>query len=66
MTDQPNPESQSEESSGGLIGEAKTSPSQQGLGFLLFMVLVLPLALFGLVVIGFMIWLFFEQPTIGV
>jgi len=30
------------------------------------MVLVLPLAPFGLVIIGFVIWLFVEQPTISV
>ena len=53
MTDQPNPYSQPEEGGGVPIGEAKTTTSKRGIWFLLFMVFVVPLALFGLYVIGF-------------
>ena len=66
MTEQPNPYSQPEEGKGVPIGEAKTPTSKRGIWFLLFMVFVVPLALFGLFVIGFVIWLVIEQPTIGV
>ena len=66
MTDQPNPYRKPEEGSGVPIGEAETSTSKRGIWFLLFMVFVVPLALFGLYVVGFVIWLLIEQPTIGV
>ncbi|HBV62322.1 MAG TPA: hypothetical protein DEF45_04805 [Rhodopirellula sp.] len=66
MTDQSNPYRHPEESKGVPVGEAKTSTSKRRGWFLLFMVFVIPLALFGLVVIGFVIWLVIEQPTIGV
>ena len=67
MTDQPNPYETSEtETKGVLVGEAKASTSKRGIWFLLFMVFVVPLALFGLYVVGIVIWLLIEQPTIGV
>ena len=57
MTEQPNPYSQPEEGSGVPIGEAKTPISKRGIWLLRFMVFVVPLALFGLYVIGFVTWL---------
>jgi len=56
MTDQPNPYSQPEESSGVPIGEAKTPASQRGIWFWLFVGCVVPLALIGLAALGFLAW----------
>ena len=69
MTDQPNAYRQLEESREDLsVRQRRRRVSGGGL---LFMVLVLPLAPFGLVIIGlviigFVIWLFVEQTTISV
>ena len=56
MPDQPNPYSQPEETSGVLVGEAKTPASQRRIWFWLFVGCVVPLALIGLATLGLMVW----------
>ena len=58
MTDQLNPYSQPEESSGEPIGEAHTPTSHRGIWFWLFMGCVVPLALIGLATVGLIAWAF--------
>ena len=47
------------------IVEAKTPISKRGIWFLLFMVFVVPLALFGLYVVATLIYLFFIDGLDG-
>ncbi len=66
MTDQPNPYSQPEESSGVPIGEAKTSTSKQRGWFWLAMgCVVVPLALFGLYIVVLLVYVVFFDGLQG-
>ena len=56
MTDQPNPYSQPDESSGVPIGEGNTARGRRRLWFWLAMGCVVPLALIGLATLGLMVW----------
>ncbi|MDA7864792.1 hypothetical protein N9B24_01570 [bacterium] len=66
MTDQPNPYSQPEESSGVPIGENGIPKGQRRIWFWLAMGCVVPLALIGLLGIALMIYIYYEAMYSGI
>ena len=65
MTDQPNPYSQPDESSGVPIGEGNTARGRRRLWFWLAMGCVVPLALIGLYVVVLIIYVVFFDGLQG-
>ena len=66
MTDQPNPYSQSEESSGVPIGGDGIPTSQRRIWFWVFMGCIVPLALVGLATIALIIYVYYEAIYSGI
>ena len=62
MIDQPNPYSQPEETEGVLVGEAKTPLGQRGASFWVPVGCLVPLAIWVLIAIGFVVWVLVTQP----
>ena len=62
MTDQPNPYRHPEESKGVPVGEAKKPRGERGASFWVPVGCLVPLAIWVLIAIGFVVWVLVTQP----